>query len=216
VRLERDTALQFIEYLKAHGYPDSSIALEYRIGEKYRVDIAILDPINNIPIQLFEIKSRKSSETVHMGIEQLQRYRSVAKNPGIPGYLVFSIDEEPYFEVLNIDKISNQNLVANSENMLFGLNYSAQRVSRIAEEATIIKKEKEDTVDSFKWTCWSTAIVIFILGVLSKFKVLTLNATDLTILGAIIALILVPYSSKLKILGVEFERLTGENKRKGA
>ena len=98
MQLERYTAEKLIKYLKAHGYPESSIAVEYQLDGRYMVDIAILDMNKNIPIQLFEIKSKKSPEMIKIGKEQLRKHFSFLKNKNIPTYLVFPKDEEPFFD----------------------------------------------------------------------------------------------------------------------
>lgn len=211
-----DSVKQFIEYLQAHGYPEASIAMEYRVGEKYRVDVAVLDLKNNLPIQLFEIKSRKSPGMIRMGIDQLNKYRSFLKNKDIPAYLVFPLEEDPFFEVLNIDTFAHSQVTEHEESKPSGLNYTAQRISRIAEAANAIKQEEVETVDTFKMTCWTVAVAVFAIGVVAKFKIINLSTTDMTILGVVIALILIPFASKLKILGVEFERLTGKKGSKDA
>lgn len=40
-KLEQDTLIALIEYLKEHGYPESCLAIEWPVG-KYRVDLAVL------------------------------------------------------------------------------------------------------------------------------------------------------------------------------
>jgi hypothetical protein len=212
MQLERDTATRLIEYLKTHGYPENSIAVEYQIGDRYRVDVAILDLKKNIPIQLFEIKSMKTPEMIRMGTEQVQKYVSYLKNKNIPVYLVFPKDEAPFLEIIKIDPQNLKSLREVSEETSFIPNYIAQRNSRIAEEADIVSKKKEKVIDTFKIICWIVAGITLVIGVLSKLKVIDLDATDLTIIGAVIALILIPFASKLKILGVEFERLTDRDK----
>lgn len=42
MELEKDVMKRFIEYLKEHGYPENSLATEYRIGKKHRVDLVVL------------------------------------------------------------------------------------------------------------------------------------------------------------------------------
>lgn len=75
-----------------------------------------------------------------------------------------------------------------------------------------VKNKKEIVVDSFKFACWILAFVVLIIGILAKLKIFELDATDLTIISIVIALILVPFASKLKILGFEFERLKSDDK----
>ncbi len=216
MQMEMDLANNFINYLKLHGYPDESIAVEYKIGDKYRADIVILDLKKNIPIQIFEIKSRKSIETINRGTDQLKQYLKLLNNNEIPAYLVFPNSREPFFEVVRINEVQNQTDEEIKNQNDLSLNYKAQRLSRLAEEAKVLKTEKKRTIDTFAITCWITAGIMLIIGILSKFNIIVLNATDLTILGVIIALVLIPFASKLKILGVEFERLTEEDKGKNA
>jgi hypothetical protein len=212
MQLERYTAEKLIKYLKAHGYPENSIAVEYQIDRRYMVDIAILDVNKNIPIQLFEIKSKKSSEMIKMGKEQLQKQLSFLKNKNIPTYLVFPKDEKPFFEIVNINTAGMLQEQEISQSNNFVLNYPAQRNARIAEEVESVKNKKEIVLDSFRVTSWILAFIVLIIGILAKLKVFQLDATDLTIIIIVIALILVPFASKLKILGFEFERLKSDDK----
>jgi len=216
MQMEMELANYFIRYLKEHGYPENSIAVEYKIGNKYRADIVILDLKRNIPIQIFEVKSNKTVETIRRGTEQLKQYLSELGNFIIPAYLVFPKNEEPFFEVVRINEIANESDEEIERQNDLSLNYKGQRISRIAEEAKTINREKKKIVDSFAITCWIAAGVMLIVGILSKAKIVILDTTDLTILGVIVALVLIPFASKLKILGVEFERLTEEDKGKNA
>ncbi len=213
MQLEIETGNKLIEYLKSHGYPENSIAVEYKIGENYRVDIAILDQRKNIPIQLFEIKSRKTPEMINRGKEQLKNYLSVFNNKNIPTYLVFPKKDEPYFQIENINLYEQNDDKNEEEQYSITFNYSAQRVARINEEASIIKKEKVKVIDTFKIICWIVSGCVFTIGFLSKLKLFDISATDLSIIGTSIALIIIPYASKLKILGIEFERLVKEEKK---
>lgn len=214
MQLERYTAEKFIKYLKAHGYPESSIAVEYQLDGRYMVDIAILDMNKNIPIQLFEIKSEKSPEMIKIGKEQLKKHLSFLKNKNIPTYLVFPKGKEPFFDIVNINTSYILHRQEINENNTFVLNYHAQRNARIAEEVENVKNKKENVVDNFKVTCWILAFIALIIGILVKLKIFGLDTTDLIIISIVIALILVPFASKLKILGIEFERLKSDDKDK--
>lgn len=206
---------KFIKYLLNNNYPKESIAVEYNIGN-YRVDIAIIDPKKNVPVQLFELKRRKSKETIFSGKKQIQKYRSSFSDKNIPAYLVFPKDIEPYFEIINIDdddlKI-NQNIEEyKNENII--LNYDAQLNARITENIDAIKEKEKKVIDVFKVESWIIGIAVLVIGVLSKIGLFTLDAKDLSLLGVVIALFLIPYAGKLKILGLEFERLKGDKSEK--
>ncbi len=214
MQTDSDIASRLIAHLIAQGYPKDSIAVEYQIGKNRRIDLVVLDIMKNIPIQIFEIKSAKNSETIQRGKEQLKEFLSFLKNKNTPAYLVFPNENEPNFEIVDIKTLDIDQKQEFSENLAFAFNYNAQRNARIAEEANLIKKEKEHEVDRFKITCWIIAGVILVGGILAKLLEYKLEATDLTIIGAAIVLILVPYGSKIKILGIEFERLIGDDRKK--
>jgi len=145
MQLEIKTAGKFIEYLKVHGYPEDSIGVEYYIGKCCRADIAILEQERNIPIQLFELKINKSKRSIEAGISQLNRCRTILNDEKIPAYLIFPKNEKLYFEVLDINKIRNNNLESfdnfyenisnnsledkNNEFLVF--NYQGQRTKRL-------------------------------------------------------------------------------------
>ena len=63
--------------------------------------------------------------------------------------------------------------------------------------------------------CPSTVVfVLYILSVTGQSGFVTISATQLALIGVAIALVIIPFSRKLKILGVEFERLIAEKNDK--
>jgi hypothetical protein len=86
--------------------------------------------------------------------------------------------------------------------------YNYQRNSRKSEEIEDIKKNKDRITDNFKLICWGLVLLIFILFTLKRTGCINIDSVDFAFIGSIVGLILIPYASKLKILGVEFELLT--------
>ena len=86
------------------------------------------------------------------------------------------------------------------------LNYDALLNSRINKKIDTIKKEEKRVIDIFKIESWIIGTITLIIGILSKIGLFTLEAKDITLMGIAIALFLIPYAGKLKILGIEFER----------
>ncbi|MCK5708754.1 MAG: hypothetical protein KAI43_13990 [Candidatus Aureabacteria bacterium] len=72
MELEKNTFEALVNYLKSHGYPESSLAIEYKAGKRYRIDLAIIDPETNIPIQIFEIKSKDNRSIREFGKRQFR------------------------------------------------------------------------------------------------------------------------------------------------
>ncbi|WZL80231.1 hypothetical protein QBE53_10485 [Vallitaleaceae bacterium 9-2] len=205
MELERDLMDKFLTYLLEHGFPEESLLTEYKAG-RGRVDLAVIDTTTQLPIMLFELKSRKRRDFVRMGTDQLRRYVQELNLPEeIPTYLVFPKDVDPFFEVIEVDaNISNLDVAEYKS--VKSIDYNLQRKARLAEKANKAEKKKEEVVDRFSLVSWILAGILFGIGVGSKIWSFTLSATDLTLLGAIIGLIIAPFASKIKFWGIEFER----------
>lgn len=213
MELEKQTLDNLIDYLKEHGYPDSSFAIEYKLG-KHRIDLAIIDPDTQIPIIVFEIKSKKSRESIEFGKRQIESYIRNLPDTSVPAYLVFPKEEAPFFEVQRIifDSEKNQ-LIVETVIDKSQLDFAMQKQSRISERIEKNQEERTSTIDKFKWISWLLAFIVLVIGVLNKFKIVNIDATDLAIIGACIGLIILPFSSKLKFLGMEFERFEMTKKK---
>lgn len=204
MELEKDVMIRFIEYLKEHGYPQNSLATEYRIGEKYRADLVVIDPITSIPIMIFELKSRKSQQLIERGKEQLRMYLKELPDSTIPAYLVFPKENPPYFEVLRI----NSNEYNNDElETIESIDYGSQRIARLSEKAKDVEMKKKDVMDKFQWIAWVLAFLIAVLLIFKKVFAFSLDTVDLTLIGGVVGLVMIPFASKIKFIGIEFERL---------
>lgn len=214
MELERETLNNLIKYLKTHGYPEESFGVEYQLG-KYRIDLAIIDPQSKLPILIFEVKSKINSQIIDSGKRQIEIYLKELRDNSIPTYLVFPNRKSPYFTIKKLilnhktNKIDEE-LVSDT----LELDFLMQKQSRISEQIEKNKTERKSTVDKFSWVSWAIALIILIIGILKKLKILIIDTTDLAIIGACIGLIILPFSNKLKFLGMEFERfeLTKNNK----
>jgi hypothetical protein len=204
-----ETEMNFFQYLKQHGYPENSIGREYGVGNNCHVDITILDNEKNIPVQIFEIKTVKNNLTIESGKRQLEKARSLIKNKSIPLYLVFSKNESPFFEVINIDNEEEGDVIEK-------LDYKTQRTSRRAEEATLIKDKREEEINNLKPICRIISIIIFLIGVVSKIRCFNLDigTVELALIVLAVGVLLIPYASKIKFLGIEFERFIDKKDQK--
>lgn len=203
---EKETLKSFIDYLVAHGYPESSIALEYPIG-KHRADLAVVDHDTKEPIAIFEFKQRKTQNAVKFGKLQLSTLSASLATANVPTYLVFGQDGPQPFEIERIET-EEKGKKAQETTPDELLDYKILKKSRINTAVAEKKKERKNAFDWFWAACWICAVAVITLFILDIRKKLVLNSSQLTLLGVSIALILVPFASKLKILGVEFERLS--------
>lgn len=215
MELEKDTMYKLVEYLKKHDYPDESLAIEYRIpNTNYRADLAVVDPKTNIPIIIFELKSRKSKELISRGQEQLKKYLSSLPNNQIPAYLVFPKSEAPFFEIINIHKEGEE--IENNYNIIQNLDYRLFRNTALSQNANTVQEKKKKVFNSLGVVSWILAGLLLILLVFKKIYNFNLDGTDTVLIGGIVGLVLIPFASKAKFLGIEFERYTDAKKEKNS
>ena len=208
MQLEQEVLRKLIDYLKGHGYPEESIAIEYKIGP-FRADLAVIDPNGGLPIQIFELKGKKHPQQRRFGIQQLRAFAEHVDTPDIPTYLVFPRIEDPGFEIERVYLKSarpSDEYVAESQTAIQTLNFDGQRNARYFEKGQDLTQQKKDTRNRMLLVSWLAAPAVLALGVLNYLRILSLSATDLTLLGATLGLLLIPFASKLKMLGIEFER----------
>lgn len=211
---EKDFLNFFIKKLEEIGFSRDSIILDYKLKNDSLVgyvDIAIIEPITNNILSIFEIKvqqkNQNQSQLLEIEKKQLLKYINLLNNQNILAYLVvvknyddfeifpFEVDEKgerTFFPSISIENITPYNILSNKN-----------RVDAIEKATSEIKK----TTDWFKITCWVCATILAILAFLDGIKYISISNTQLVLFGAIIALVIMPFSRKLKILGVEFERL---------
>ena len=211
MELCKNTADAFINYLKAHGYPEECIVLEWG-NNKCAFDIAIMDDDNVTPIAFFEIKSKRSPQSIKMGINHLRRAYKML-NISAPCSLVFGTDNAPFFEVMevsdivctddpvDIDDFLNAN--ASSRPMSYNnvkLGAYSKRLARQAEK----RKERFDKIKPLCWILFP--VIACIILVLDAFKLYCLTTHRLIVLGVVVAIILLPFFSEFTIKDISFIR----------
>jgi len=92
--------------------------------------------------------------------------------------------------------------------------YSVLKSSKINKEILETEKKRKSALDWFQVVCSLFAIALIALLILEFSGKVKLTPERLVLIGAIIGLIVVPVASKLKILGVEFERYKKEDRPK--
>lgn len=207
--MERDEELVdiIVDYLRSHGYPEDSIIQEWKISDRWRVDLAVLDNKSKTPIALFEFKRHRTQGTENMAIQQLKTYSSALGDNTIPCYIVFGIESEPLFELYYLTKEDGRDYLKQITQIPSFSNFKNNYIAKTLAKTT---QAKEITFNWFKAICWILAISIAILLFLDFQGCIVLSAERLGIIAIIIGLVIVPFARKLSILGLEFERLQDE------
>ena len=72
----------------------------------------------------------------------------------------------------------------------------------------VYERKRENTLNYFQVICWVVAFLLFIVLLLDILKIVSMTPERLALVGGIVALVIIPFAKKLRILGVEFERLS--------
>jgi len=205
---EHDLLKALIDYLIKHGYPKDSFVLEWKVGNRI-IDLAVIERITNKPVALFELKRRKNQETINIAINQLRAFTMELGNEQIPIYVVFpSIGKLP-FEIYNIKDLQ-ENQIEEIERVP---DFDFLENTFKKKEIIKVKKKEKDTIDIFATICWMASVLVAVLFVLNLLNErIQITYIDLSLIGVVIALAILPFSSKLKFLGIEFNRLKDKKK----
>lgn len=210
-KLDPDTLEALIEYLIAHGYPKSSMAIEWPIGN-YRADLAVVDPDTKEPVAIFELKHQWTPQNEKLGKAQLESFLKALGKTSVPAYLVFKSEGTPPFEIQKIvledEKIKyTSNIFSSYSPPDFTTLTISGKIKKIAKT----REELNRIVDVYFYIVCGIcafAVILLLYGELSN--KISISVSGLTLIGAAIALILLPFASKIKFLGLEFEKLIKE------
>lgn len=216
MELEKDILTALLSYLQEHGYPPEVFAIEFPIGKKgkYRADLAILNLDSKEPIALFEIKQQRTSETEALGRRQLQSFLSTLEVKTIPIYLVFGKQGTPPFEIIRVSpedqKTKSQVETAPVEIPGFEILTYNER-----NQAFHVKKNtRKKQVDRFFTVSMILASFVLALLIADLSGRLSISAIQVILMFLFIGLVLIPWASRIKFAGIEFERLKKEERPK--
>lgn len=217
---EIDIGNYFIEFLISHGYPENSIiskSVLFHPEHPCPADFTIVDPESNKFLALFEVKKETKTEKLHSAVrDQLLNYSLAITDRDIPIIAVYpkSGDKNDLqFEFYLFNRFANND----SERLIkrdILPDYKILKNSRLSKELSKISDKQEQTVDNFQMVCWVSAIFVFLVLLADIFKIFTADLQRLGLIGVIVGLFILPFASKLKILGFEFERLSQIKKGK--
>ncbi len=207
MELEKNTIKNLIEYLVKHRYPKDSFSLEYKLANNCYVDLAVIDRELNIPVLLFEVKSRKTESSIKFGNRQLEQDLAYLEDKSTPAYLVFPKSNAPFFELQRVNSQLSEigsNPVGNPEDILGDFDY--YRNTGISQKKNEKQEEQDKKVEVFSYVCWILAVVLVIFAILVNLKKIEIDQTAGLICLLAIMLILAPFVQSIKILGFEINQ----------
>jgi len=207
-----DTEQSLLRYLTGLGFSTSAIVFQPRFGPEgktldYRPDIALIDPASGDLLAILEVKLKRDRKTLCVAANQLGSYLAALGDPAVRAFVAVPSKSGEGFAFFELREDGEPQEVSASR----PLSPASLSGERLAAKKAQLKATKEKTTDRFAAVCRVTAASLLLLGVLdwvfslSGVELLTNNR--MLILGAVVGLVLVPYLSKIKILGVEIERM---------
>jgi hypothetical protein len=204
-----------MQILREKGYPEDSLVYEpvFNIGEKtFRPDFGVIDPLRNERLAIFEVVKSKNE---FMKDRNIKRLTSLLLHPKIRNAILllvqpaedtskkfpfdlFRLESDGKLKEYPIDTFPTFNALSSNE--------TAARKDDVSE-----KEEKANK--RFKILCFFIAFAILLIIAsdifceAKSYKLLT--SERLTLLGIIVALIVIPFAAKIKFLGIEYESLIG-------
>lgn len=208
---------EFFNYLINLGFSQASVIYEPAFqpigdGRKYRPDFALVDPNTKEPLAIIEIKGRSDQKTLSLAIQQVQKYVATLRDKTVRGYVV-TLDQSSgdfNFYIPDEDGIPKQ--VPSSS--FLKLDYLS--MARMAERKEMLAEEKQETTDKFHVVCIYTAAGALLISVAdficSRYGITLLTTERMALVGASIALLVIPYLQKFKGLGIEIDRASKQEK----
>ena len=209
--MESKVEEQFFHYLSELGFPKSSVIYEPVFqaigdGRRYRPDFALLDPKTNELLAIIEIKGLNDPNTLSRATEQVRRYITALRDKAVRGFVVTPAQSGVGFDFYTPGEDGEPKQVPSSSFLQFESLSSA----RIAEKKEMLAEEKKGTTDRFFVVCFSASAFAVAVAtadlVCSRYGITLITTERITLVGAAIALVVIPYVQKFKGLGIEIDR----------
>lgn len=219
-RYHSELEKKFAEYLVALGYPKDSIIYEPSFvasdGKRtYRPDFAIIDPVKKERLAIIEIKERHLKDT-ESTYRQLVAYSKAIDKKHIPLFMVTESESPEGCFPFDLYVFGEEGELIQSDFALFPT-FPALTAEESAERKTGIRKQKTETIERFQKVSWSLAILLLSVViadfVCAQYEIELLTTERMALLGACVALVVIPFAQKFKGLGIEWEKAKRDENR---
>lgn len=211
----------FFEYLVSIGYPKEAIAYQpavqpVRHMQCYRPSFALIDPKKNEYLAIVEVKEARMGESRKGGFiyENMIDYRKALGANSIPVFIVSTdYNDTSPFLLHSFDEQGQINVI---DYTLFPT-FEALAVKEQADRKADLRLRRDNAGESFTMVCWSVSAILFVLVIgdfyiKKEYSLDLLTAERISLIGAALALIVIPFAQKFKGLGIEWEKVAGSSK----
>lgn len=116
----------------------------------------------------------------------------------IPAYIVLPESTSNSFNIIDYNTTERVSIES--------FDYISQLNTRKSTIKSQIQTSTKKKVDHFRILCWLEAFIILVLFILQKIFNIDISWIDLTILGIIVVLSLLPFFTTVSFNGIEFKR----------
>lgn len=193
-----------IRILVAKGYPPTSLIPGWKQGDM-TYDLAVVDPHTGEPLAVFELmlgsRGIVSSEPIR---EKIEKYKSIQAKAGVPLFILTSTQDSKTFATMQFLPLANdKDALLNAATLP---PFEEVRIKTLGQKLWSVENR-------FAIFCRSIALFALLLLVLDYSTIFTVTPERLALIGVIIAMVLLPFLRKIKVLGVEIERSNVDDKK---
>lgn len=184
------------------GYPKESIIMEGKLDSRRFVDFVIIDLSTKLPMMIIEVKTcgeRTQKSVKKLAFESLKRCYDNDKNP-VKAVAIIVNRFEQKLEIIDFTEAVKENDYERAIEEYILPPYDILTIG--ARQKSIQKKEDKQrkTINTLKLLCWCILpMICVILIVLDALGIYTFFVLRLCVVGAGVALTLVPCFKEIKI-----------------
>ena len=221
---EARAAVLFRQFLRVAGYSDESVVREFVVSRdrrRYVIDFAVVDTDTGNPLMLFEVKVGGDESVKRAAVSYFRSVRKALEPRQVQTYLarvdpdksqvqVFSVMDDE-LTLVNTDLPSVHEAVRSDSDTIGGLP-SLHQAAIVNRTGTVIasgNKLRSET-GVVRRTSWLLAFAVATCLTLDVLGVFHFTAQQLSLFAAFIVLVLIPFSARLKLLGLEYESLSSQ------
>jgi len=199
---EVETIHYLLQELKELGYPEGSVRLEFIVssssGQRRHIDVAIIDPDTNDVVAIIEVKNGTKGNALNSAVKQVASYAKLL--PSSPLSLVYVFEGQTKHIGMVNESDGSLTLIPSLPS------FNSLITGGRAQNKVETRSKSSRVTDSFSLVCYLLAFLASVILTLDIADIYKFSSHQLILFGIFIGLLVIPYTAKFKLLGMEFER----------
>jgi hypothetical protein len=207
-RSQRKLLSLFVAFLQENkGFPSVSIGREIPLTKGMRPDLTIIEPKSREILSIIEVKGSGLDFAKNKAIwkQQIMSYLAASGNLSIPTYLVLPPEESSNYSFKILSPDDKHDLIEIAPDDF--PSYTTLSAAVISGSIKKAEKKQIEVVDRFHNYSYFLAIFLLLLVIFAILGWWKPTWEILSLIAGAIVLIVLPHLRKLKVFGLEIERL---------